>query len=387
MRNKIFILILFVVLLTGCSTSNEIVNKTYDVDVEINDISEAFIPAAEKGVQSSIGVSGYVRSNIFGTWELNSVGSGVVYYGKAVLNDGTTIDDITETKERSDVNYYLYRAITNYHVVNAASRDVMTKVYLSKIDLLVDAVVLGKNIYEDLAIVEFQTSIYIPIISFGDSDKVKTGEIVLAVGNPEGYKYADSVSLGIISNAKRYVDVDRDLNNDGRNDWSGACEYLQHDASINSGNSGGALINIKGELIGINTMKLVDTSNTIEGMGFAIPINIVKKYINDMENNKDTEIKKISGKVFSLNQVKNKEIYDNIPNIILPNNFNKEYGVYVYNSNSFGLNNGDIIIELNGNNIYNASILNETIRNDVYSSFNWLIFRNGEYVEINYEVE
>mgnify|MGYP003292953996 CR=1 FL=1 len=287
MRNKIFILILFVVLLTGCSTSNEIVNKTYDVDVEINDISEAFIPAAEKGVQSSIGVSGYVRSNIFGTWELKSVGSGVVYYGKAVLNDGTTIDDITETKERSDVNYYLYRAITNYHVVNAASRDVMTKVYLSKIDLLVDAVVLGKNIYEDLAVVEFQTSIYIPIISFGDSDKVKTGEIVLAVGNPEGYKYADSVSLGIISNAKRYVDVDRDLNNDGRNDWSGACEYLQHDASINSGNSGGALINIKGELIGINTMKLVDTSNTIEGMGFAIPIEEATTYADKIVNGED----------------------------------------------------------------------------------------------------
>ena len=385
MKKKILVLIMFLVLLTGCSTSNEITNKIYDVEIKIDNIAEAFVPAAEKGVQSSIGVSGYIKSTIFGTWKLESVGSGVVYSGKAVLKDGTVLEDINESKDHDNVDYYLYKAVTNYHVINISGKDAMIKVYLAKIDLLVDAVVLGENIYEDLAVIEFKTSIYIPPISFGDSDEIQTGEVVLAIGNPEGYQYADSVTLGIISNSKRYVEVNRDTNKDGRNDWSGTCLYLQHDAAINSGSSGGALVNIKGELVGINVMKLIDASNTIEGMGFAIPVNILKKYLDEMENGQKISVNKISGTIFSVNQIINKELYDNIPNISLPTNYAKDYGVYVYDSNSYGLNDGDIIIELNGNTIYNTAVLNETIRNFVDKTFNWVLFRNGDYVEIDYQ--
>ena len=384
MNKKIFIFLSFIIFLVGCSTNNEIINKTYDVDINIDNISEAFIPTAEKAIQSSIGVSSYVKGGAFGSWELGSVGSGVVYFGCAYLKDGTVINDITNTKDQNDVKEYKYRAITNYHVISAPNREVITKVYLSKIDSLVDADVLGYNIYEDLAIVEFSTSIYIPLITFGDSSSLQPGEIVLAVGNPEGYKYADSVSLGIISNPKRYVDVKRDTNNDGRNDWEGTCEYIQHDAAINSGNSGGALVNIKGELLGINAMKLVDTNNTIEGMGFAIPINIVKLYLSDMENGKVIKPKVLLGNVYNINQILNKGLYDNIPSLEIPKEYDYEYGVYVYNTNSLGLMSGDIIIELNGNIMYNVSILNETIRNDIIDNFNWKIFRKGQFIEIEY---
>lgn len=387
MKMKFFILLSLVIFLIGCSTNNEITNKTYDVDININNISEAFIPASEKAIQSSIGVSAYVKSGIFASWELGSVGSGVVYYGQAYLNDGTIIDDITETKDRNDVKYYVYRAITNHHVVYAPAREVQTKVYLSKIDSLVDAKILGSNPYEDLAVVEFSTSIYIPLITIADSTDISTGEIVLAVGNPEGYKYFDSVTLGIISNPNRYVDVKRDTNNDGRNDWEGSCEYLQHDAAINSGNSGGALVNIKGELIGINVMKLVDSNATIEGMGFAIPSNVIKIYLNDMENGKVIKIKEINGNIFNVNQIINKDLFKDVPDVKIPTNFLYEYGVYIYNTNDYGLNNGDIVIQLNDYNIYNVAVLNETLRNDCTNELRWKVFRNGNIVEVIYNIK
>ena len=384
MKLKVFIILFIVIFMFGCSTNNEITNKTYDVDINIDEISEAFIPAAEKTIQSSIGVSTYVRGVVFTSWQLGSVGSGVVYYGYAELRDGTVIEDISQTKERNDVERYVYRAITNYHVVGVVGKDTITKVYLSKIDSLVEAKVLGYNIYEDLAVVEFSTTIYIPLIEFGNSDEVQTGEIVLAVGNPEGYQYSDSVSLGIISNPQRFVEVKRDTNRDGKNDWEGSCEYLQHDASINSGNSGGALVNVKGELIGINAMKLVDSSNTIEGMGFAIPINIVKKYLDDMENGKTITIKQIKGNIYNVNQILNKNLFKDVPNVDISNEYDYEYGVYVYNTNSFNLTSGDIIIELNGNIMYNVSILTETLRNDVSDNLIWKVFRDGKIIEIEY---
>ena len=385
MKKIIFILMVLIVFLTGCSTSNEITNKTYDVEININNISEAFIPAAEKAIQSSVGISCYVKGSVFGSWQLESVGSGVVYFGQAVLKEGTILDNIEETKNRDDVDHYLYRAITNYHVINKSGNEVMNKVYLSKLDLLIDCTVLGYNIYEDLAVVEFETTVFIPLITFGNSDNLQSGELVLAVGNPEGYDYSDSVTLGIIGNPQRYVEVERDLNGDGRNDWTGTCEYLQHNAAINSGNSGGALVNIKGELIGINAMKLIDKNNTIEGMGFAIPIKIVNKYLADLEKGKNIQIKQLKGSVYSINEILNQEIFNNVPKITIPLNFDKEYGVYVYSLDDFGLKDDDIIIELNGYNIYNRDILNETIRNDVDDTFIWVIYRDGKYQEIIYQ--
>ena len=78
MKMKFFILLSLVIFLIGCSTNNEITNKTYDVDININNISEAFIPASEKAIQSSIGVSAYVKSGIFASWELGSIGSAII---------------------------------------------------------------------------------------------------------------------------------------------------------------------------------------------------------------------------------------------------------------------------------------------------------------------
>ena len=218
--------------------------------------------------------------------------------------------------------------------------------------------------------------------------ELKVGETVLAIGNPEGYDYADSITLGVISSTKRYVEVNRDTNADGKNDWTGDCEFIQHDAAINSGNSGGSLVNIKGELVGINAMKLIDNKNPIEGMGFAIPISIVNKYLNDMENGVTIRQKRINGNIFNINQIINNNIFD-VPQINIPNGYKYEYGVYVYDIkfNQYGLIKDDIIIKLNDNEIYNVAILNETIRNDINDSIKWFLFRNGDYIEIEYQVK
>jgi serine protease Do len=103
----------------------------------------------------------------------------------------------------------------------------------------------------------------------------KQGEIILAVGNPNGYSYFGSITMGIISGLDRYFDIDGDKVKDM------FVNYIQHDAAINSGNSGGALFNLKGEVIGINVIKIAATE--IEGMGFAIPGDLVARICSDIE--------------------------------------------------------------------------------------------------------
>jgi serine protease Do len=113
------------------------------------------------------------------------------------------------------------------------------------------------------------------VASFGDSDAIEKGTVVLAAGNPSGYNFFGSVTMGIISGKNRYFDT----NNDGVRDMF--VSYLQHDAAINSGNSGGPLYNIHGTVIGINVSKFVGSE--IEGMGFAIPIETVTAILDDLE--------------------------------------------------------------------------------------------------------
>ena len=104
---------------------------------------------------------------------------------------------------------------------------------------------------------------------------MQKGDIVLAVGNPIGFDYYGSMTMGIVSGLDRYFDID----GNGVKDMF--VNYIQHDAAINNGNSGGALFNTDGEVIGINVIKL--TATEIEGMGFAIPSNLVSDICDDIE--------------------------------------------------------------------------------------------------------
>lgn len=112
------------------------------------------------------------------------------------------------------------------------------------------------------------------MISLGDSTNLRPGETVLAVGNPLGL--GGTLTSGIVSYTSRVIPVS--INQDGNYDWEQ--EVIQTDAAINDGNSGGALVNLNGELIGINTMKIADMG--VEGLGFAIPVSEVMKTVDDL---------------------------------------------------------------------------------------------------------
>jgi serine protease Do len=163
--------------------------------------------------------------------------------------------------------------VTNHHVVEGATSLEITMEDGTKIP----AKLLGSDVWTDLAVLEVDASKVKKVAEFGNSDALKMGEPVIAIGNPLGATFSGSVTQGIISGLKRSIPVD--INQDGVIDWQS--EVLQTDAAINPGNSGGALINMAGQVIGINSMKI--SQEAVEGIGLSIPINSAKPVIDDLE--------------------------------------------------------------------------------------------------------
>ncbi|MGL6145455.1 MAG: S1C family serine protease, partial [Macrococcoides caseolyticum] len=139
------------------------------------------------------------------------------------------------------------------------------------------ATLIGKDIWTDIAVIRIPKGNLKSTVTFGDSSKLEVGEHVLALGSPLGKIFAGSVTSGIISGLERTVPVD--IDGDNEYDWS--MDVIQTDAAINPGNSGGALFNDKGEMIGLNSLKI--TMNGVEGIAFSIPANAVKKNIKALE--------------------------------------------------------------------------------------------------------
>lgn len=273
---KIIIGLLLIFTLSGCEfytdrNSNELITRRY-VDVEnitIVDFQNLIEEVITKVERSVIGVTHKNNNNPV------SIGSGVVYRQEINLvnpNLGEEAED--------NIKNYTYYAVTNRHVIqDDRSRTFQVYAYMGYDDEEVKAEVVGMDPKVDLAVIKFTYTKHIMPVRFAEIDsadpnkQIRKGSFGIAIGNPDGYKYFGSATLGIISAPIRYMEDDS--NGDGLVDFYG--EYIQHDVAINPGNSGGGLFNIKGELIGINTLKLV--SNNIEGMGFAIPADIVAKIV------------------------------------------------------------------------------------------------------------
>ncbi|ART75308.1 serine protease [Sutcliffiella horikoshii] len=169
--------------------------------------------------------------------------------------------------------------VTNAHVIDGAS-----KVEVSLVDgTRVEAEVVGSDALTDLAVLTVDDANIKQVAKFGDSDAITLGEPVIAIGNPLGLEFFGSVTQGIISGKERIIPVDIDQN--GQPDWE--ADVIQTDAAINPGNSGGALVNLRGEVIGINSMKIAQSR--VEGIGFAIPIRAVQPIIEDLEKHKEVQ--------------------------------------------------------------------------------------------------
>ena len=193
----------------------------------------------------------------------------------------------------------------------------------------------------DLAIVKISAN-NLKYLQLGDSDNIKIGETVYAIGNPIGIEFQRTVTKWIISGLNRTIKIEEEKNS------SYMEGLIQTDASINQGNSGGPLINTKGEVIGINSVKI----ETAEGIGFAVPINIIKPVVESLANGGEFEEAYLG--IFAYD----KEVIKYLNNDVT---FNE--GIYVVKIAKDGpaaktnLKTGDVITKIDGNSINRMSEL------------------------------
>jgi serine protease Do len=162
--------------------------------------------------------------------------------------------------------------VTNNHVIEDATKIEVTLFN----EEVVSAELVGTDSLTDIAVLTVSGSYDIKPLSFGDSDSLRTGDEVIAIGNPLGLDLYGTVTQGIVSAVNRTIDVSTSAGT-----WE--MNVIQTDAAINPGNSGGALINSAGQLVGINSMKIFD--DEVEGLGFAIPSNDVKTIVEELTKN------------------------------------------------------------------------------------------------------
>lgn len=247
------------------TVSNVTYNVTSDVTTAVSKVQDAVVSIINlQSTSSNDQLGGLFRSNESNsssndsTLEIASEGSGVIY------------------KKSGDTAYI----VTNNHVVEGQKE---LQVVLAD-GTKVTATLVGTDSYTDLAVLKISSSKVTTVATFGDSSALKVGEPAIAIGSPLGSEYANSVTEGIISSLNRQV---TSTNDEGE---AVSINAIQTDAAINPGNSGGPLINIEGQVVGINSSKIASSSSSssgvsVEGMGFAIPSKDVVTIINQLEEN------------------------------------------------------------------------------------------------------
>lgn len=305
--------------------SNQIVNQTTNTTGVVKCNSE--ITVDETGIAPAVGeiYDATVTLQNYQNGRLTSSGSGFIY-------------------KKDEDGKYAY-ILTNHHVVDGATELIVT---LSSDDQ-VKGTVLGSDRYMDLAVVRIDGELVTQVAKIGNSEESNVGDTVFTVGTPIGYEYRGTVTKGTLSGKNRMVTVSVD----STSDW--VMNVLQVDAAINPGNSGGPLVNINGEVIGINSLKLVE--DEIEGMGFAIPIEYAMKYVDELESGKEIERPLIG--ISMLNVTDSYRLYQY--NIRIDSDI--EEGVVVVGITSgsgadkAGLRVGDVITAVNGKSVSNAAYL------------------------------
>ncbi len=316
-----------------------------NISVSAASVIEMILAIEAKQANAVVGVRNYNSNGV-----VTSVGSGVIY------------------KQVGDKYYVL----TNNHVVE----DGVSFTVVFENGEEVNAVLRGVDELVDVAVLYFISDEEYEVVDFADSDSLRKGEIVLAVGHPSGFNYFGSMTLGIISGLKRYFDIDED----GVNDMF--VGYIQHDAAINSGNSGGALFNLKGELAGVNVIKIAATG--IEGMGFAIPANLVEAIVTDIEELGYSIQKPVLGIRF-VDIFNNQKFFDD-NDIVLPDGLTNGFFIIevVEDSTMDGyLLPGDIIVEIGDVIITNSNnFVEEFSKYRVGNVIDLVVIRDGQTIII-----
>ena len=255
--------------------------------------------------------------------------------------------------------------MTNQHVVDNADKITL----ITSNDEEIEGEVLGGDSYVDIAIIKIKKYDGIKALQLGNSENAKLGDLVFTIGSPLGYEYRGSVSTGHLAGKDRLVSVSTDSNTSG-SDW--VMKVLQTDAAINPGNSGGPLMNTNGEVIGVISMKFVQTE--VEGMGFAIPIEYVNSKIETLEKGEKIEWPLLGVSMINVSDAKNSYRY----NYNIPNDVNSGVVVAGIQSGSGAadsdLKEGDIITKLNG----------EEVQDSAYLRYELYKYSVGDKIEITY---
>ena len=334
---------------SGSVISNSEGVKTQNVSLNVEtDVTKA----VDKAADSVVGITNLQSSNFWAdetTAEEAGTGSGVIY-------------------KKSDGKAYI---VTNNHVVQGATELEVTLSNGKKIS----AELIGADIWTDLAVVEVDASEITKIAEFGNSDTLKAGEPVIAIGNPLGLTFSGSVTQGIVSGLERTIPVD--INEDGTPDWQS--EVIQTDAAINPGNSGGALVNIEGQLIGINSMKIAESA--VEGIGLAIPINSAIPIIEDLEEHGEVQRPYMGVELQSVSDIPG---YYQQEALKLPEDVTTGVAIKDVSPNSpaqkAGLKELDVIVELDDKEIVDLIDLRKHLYNEkkIGDSMEVKYYRNGK---------
>lgn len=308
--------------------------------------------------ETGVGVASKVRPSIVGIEVEYSVNS-IFYRNKSTATAAGSGIIISEDGYILTNNHIVNSSSTSYYYELGKANKVTVTLYNDSTKY--DATIVGTDSQTDLAVIKIEKN-GLKAAELGDSDAVQVGEFAMAIGNPLGL--TDSVTAGIVSAVNREVS-DQDGN---------SYVAIQTDASINSGNSGGALVNSKGQVIGVNTLKLSGTG--VEGVGFAIPINSTKE---------------IYEQLIQYNKVKRPYIgiggYD-LDEQTAENN-NLVVGIYIKTIEDFsagekaGLKIGDVIVEVDGTKVTKMDELN-AINNQkqIGDTLKLKVFREGKEKEI-----
>jgi serine protease Do len=230
--------------------------------------------------------------------------------------------------------------LTNNHVVENADALQVT----SGTDVY-DAKVIGRDPQSDLAVIKVDAK-NLPAIKLGDSDELEIGEWVLAIGNPFSELLDQTVTAGIVSAKSRNGLTQGEINFE---------DFIQTDAAINPGNSGGALVNLKGELVGINTMIFSSSGGSV-GIGFAIPVNLAKNVMNQLINSGKVSRGWLGVYIGNVSEEAAEAFGLDKPRGALVNQVTDKGP-----ADDAGMKNGDVILNVNGKDIKDSAMLMNTV--------------------------
>ena len=310
----------------------EIKEPNYEASKTLSTIQEQTVEEVQENSTKIADVIEKTTQSVVGISKLKNVGNSIFSNNTAEeLGLGTGII-VTE-------NGYI---LSNEHVTGSK----YSKCYVTLEDgKTYDGTVMWSDTSLDLSITKIEAK-NLSYVTLGDSNEIRVGETVYAIGNPIGFEFRRTVTSGIISAKNRTIKLEEN------NSQVYMSDLIQTDATINPGNSGGPLITPSGEVVGINTVKITSA----EGIGFAIPINVVKSIIESYKNTGTFEQATIGISAYD------KEV---IP--YLNNNIKFEEGIYVAQITKNGpadnteLKEGDIILSIDGKNLSTMNDLREYI--------------------------